>query len=383
MNYHRFGRTLVPEGGLFDDVESALQFAEANEADILAEQLQNLTFTTDEEGVLQVLINNKRYYITHSALKDLCKMLKVPASYINKFPGRDLVLENLNENPYLKENAETVKLVIWQGEAHPVIAGVLPGGDAAMPAGEYLSFLQEEGVFERENTLLDQIAFSGEELVLYFYLPEEMNRDRMTINLGYAIHYSPTRYLDTFIYPFCKMAIVAPTGEPFDFDFEGTHKLHVVKRKQDDFISQTLELSRDYMGEDLGAYFEEVLKYATVAKNEDAVKYSLLKFFKAKALSAYNYDGIKVDPNEAAQEIIPEYKEFYSENKEQLKQMATYSANNLLVHFSLPVFFNRLFTYPASIENPYYLIRYRRAIGVMLNKVLDDKGDFPVDAFEE
>ncbi len=271
----------------------------------------------------------------------------------------------------------------WQEEELPVIAGVLPGNDAAMPMKDYLAILNKENVFDREHTRLEQIAISGEELVLYFQLPEEISQNGFSFNLGYAIHYSPTRFVDTVIYPFSKLTVVASTGEPFDFDFEANKKLHVLKRKKEDFASKTIEVSQSYAGEDLGSYAEEAMKYATVARNLDSVKYALLKYFKSKAVSSYNYGGIKVDPNTATEEVIPEYKQFYNANKDDLKEMETYSANNLPVNFYLPGFFNRMFTFPASFDNPYFLIRYRRSIGNMLNKILDEVGDVVVEAGEE
>ena len=61
MEYYRFGRVVVPEGGLFDDAASAIEFATNLEDGVINEQIQNLSFTTDDEGTLVVLVNNKRY----------------------------------------------------------------------------------------------------------------------------------------------------------------------------------------------------------------------------------------------------------------------------------------------------------------------------------
>lgn len=379
MEYYRFGRVVVPEGGLFDDVESAVEFAGNLEDEVLMEQIQNLSFTTDEDGTLVVLINNKRYFITLAALKDLCKLLKVPASYINKFPGRHLVLENLNNNPYLKENTDTVKLVVWQSVDYPVIAGVLPGTDPAMPFSEFFEMMRDNGVFERETTRLDQIAITGEEAVLYFYLPEEMTHERFSFNLGYALHYAATRFVDTVVSPFVKMKVISNTGEPFDFDYESAKKLRIAKRKKEDFLSQTLEICQSYQGEDLGVYYEEAVKCGTIARNLDTMKFSVLKFIKSKAVSTYNYNGVKVDGNQVAEEVIPEFGEFYSVHKDELKQMESYAANNLTVNFYLPLFLNRLFTFQANIENPNFMIRYRQSIGKILTRILDEVGDLVVD----
>nr|HQV30839.1 hypothetical protein [Calditrichia bacterium] len=276
MQYYRFGRVVVPEGGLFDDYDSAIAFIESLEEEVISEMVKDLSFTTDADGTLSVLINNKRFFITLSALKDLCKHLKIPAGFINKFPGRDLVLENLNNNPYLKENSDLVKLVIWKGEEQPVIAGVLPGEDPAMSAGEFLSLMNDGQAFERETTKLDQIAFTGEEMVVYFYLPEEMSREGYGFNLGFALHYSATRPVDTFVLPFGKMSVVANTGEPFDFDFETGTKLHVGRRKREDFLDKTIELGQTYIGDDLGVLYEDFTKYGMVARNIDSVKFAIL-----------------------------------------------------------------------------------------------------------
>ena len=379
MEYYRFGRAVVPEGGIFDDIVSAMEFAQEVEQETLIEQIQNLSFTTDDEGTLVVLINNKSHFITLTALKDFCKLLKVPASYINKFPGRTLVLENLNNNPYLVDNSDTVKLVIWQSETNPIIAGVLTDGDMGMGMGEFFDILEDSGVFERESTILDQIAVTGEEVVLYFLLPEEMKQEKFSFNLGYSIHYSPTRMVDTVVNPFCKMSVTTSGGEPFDFDFESAKKLRVAKRKKEDFLAITLEIGQDYEGEDLGVYLEEALKFGTVCRNLDSMKFALLKYVKSRALSTYNYNGVKIDANQVAEEVIPEYNDFYKANKDELKEMETYAANNLPVNFYLPIFLNRLFTFQANIENPNFLIRYRKSIGNILNKVLDEVGDLVVD----
>lgn len=379
MDYMRFGRSLVAQGGLFDDAQSAIDFCKGIESDVLNEQIQNLSFSTDEEGLLTVLINNKSFHVSHTALKDLCKLLKVPAGYLNKFPGRDLVLENLNSNPYLVDNSDPIRLPVWEGEKHPVIAGVLPGNDPALAFSEYLELMKDEGAFDRETVKLDQIAVTGEELAVYFYLPQEMPHPGFTLQLGYALHYSALRAVDTVVQPFCKMSIVAATGEPFDFDMESAKKLHFAKRRKEDFIHRTLELAQRYGGEDLGAYYEEALKCATVSKNLDSVKYAVLKYFKSRAVSTYNCEGYKVDGNQVVDEVIPEYKEFFGAHKEQFKEMETYAANNLPVNFYLPVFLNRLFTFAPNIENPYFMIRYRRSAGNILNKVLDEVGDVIVE----
>ncbi len=379
MEYFRFGRVVVPEGGLFDDWGSALDFVSNLEDEVLTEQIQNLSFTTDDEGTLVVLVNNKRHLITLTALKELCKMLKVPASYLNKFPGRTLVLENLNNNPYLKDNTDMVKLVVWKSEDYPVIAGVLPGMDAAMQMTELLEMMRDNGVFEREATKLDQIAVSDEEIVLYFYLPEEMAHERFTFQLGYAIHYAPTRMADTVVSPFVKMTVVSSNGEPFDFDFESSKKLRWAKRKKEDFLSETLEIVQTYSGNDLGVYYEEAVKCGTICRNIDSVRFAILKFLKSKATSVYNYNGLKVDGNQVTEEIIPEYLEFYRAHKDELKKMETYAANNMQVSFYLPIYLNRFFTFQANIENANYMIRYRRAIGQVLTKMLDEVGDLVVD----
>ncbi len=379
MEYYRFGRVVVPEGGLFDDAASAIEFATNLEDGVINEQIQNLSFTTDDEGTLVVLVNNKRYFITITALKELCKMLKVPASYLNKFPGRTLVLENLNNNPYLKDNSDTVKLVVWQSEDYPVIAGVLPGIDPAMQMTEFLEMMRDNGVFERETSKLDQIAISDEEIVVYFYLPEEMTHERFKFQLGYSIHYASTRMVDTIVSPFVKMTVVTGGGEPFDFDFESSKKLRIAKRKKEDFLSETIEIVQTYNGNDLGVYYEEAVKCGMLTRNIDSVRFAILKFLKSKATSVYNYNGVKVDANQVAEEVIPEYMEFYKAHKDELKKMETYAANNLQVNFYLPIYLNRFFTFQANIENPNFMIRYRKAIGQAMTKMLDEVGDLVVD----
>ncbi len=387
MQYSRFGRALVPFGELFDTVDEAIQFLDEEELEPFTEQTQNLSFSTDDEGMLNILINNKRYFITIPALKDLCKMLKVPASYINKFPGSGLVLENLNNNPYLTSNSDLIKIILWKGEMdtveYPVIAGVLDGGDPALPYRDYLSILQDENVFERDTTKLDHIALTSEEMVLYFTLPDEIARDGFSFKGGYSIHYSATRAVDTVFQPFFTTTIVSAAGEPFDFDYEMGKKLRIFKRKKEDFLNGTLENSYTYAGEDLGVCYEEAMKHATVSKNLNTIKFAVLKYLKGKAVSSYNYNGVKVDGNAVVEEVIPEFKEFMAAYGEQIKHMETYASNNLSVDFYLPIFYNRFFTFAPNIENPHFMIKYRKAIGACMNKILDEVGDLVVDMHQD
>ena len=116
-----------------------------------------------------------------------------------------------------------------------------------------------------------------------------------------------------------------------------------------------------------------------LSRNIDSVRFAILKFLKSKATSVYNYNGVKVDANQVAEEVIPEYMEFYKAHKDELKKMETYAANNLQVNFYLPIYLNRFFTFQANIENPNFMIRYRKAIGQAMTKMLDEVGDLVVD----
>lgn len=375
MEYNRHGRSLIPVGGIFEEPQSALQFVNNFEKDIISEPLQTLQFEVEENGYLTIYLSENLYFITYTALKDLCKLLKLPASFINKFPPSRLMLDNLNRNPYLKEDSQPVKFIIWKWEDQEVIAGILPAGIGHIPTAEFLQLMENANVFHRDNTRLDSLVITGEEIVQYFLLPEEITRDSYSFSGGFALHYSPTRLSDTSIYPFYRMAVTTQQGELFDFDFEATKKLHIVKRRKPDFVEKTIELATEYVGENLGFDIDNNLKRGVVAREIFSVKLALLKHLKSKSTFIYNYHGIKVEPGAVVEEIIPEYKYFLQTNREELKNLEKFEANTKRVDFYLPLFYNRIFTFPASSENGYFFIRYRQAIGKIFDKILEEAGD--------
>lgn len=375
MEYWRHGRTVVPLGGIFENSDEALAFAGDFELENSVVRTRQMQFKVDEEAYLRLEIGDRDYFITYTALKDLGKLLKVPASFINKFPPSALMLENLNRNPYLQDENFAVRLTIWKWEEQQVIAGILPEEIPFIPIREYLAMQDENGSFQRETAQLDAIAITGEEVVTYFLHPEEINEEGFSFRSGYALHYSPTRLADTLILPFYKMQVTTPTGELFDFDFESGKKLRIAKRRKKDFAELTSQFATQYNGEDLGIDYPNTLKKGEIARQLSSVKFGLLKNLKSRATGIFSYSGIKAEPGLVIDEVIPEYKQFMVNNRERMKGMERYEINSILVDFYLPLYFNRIFTFQPASENPYFFLRYRKTIGAIFEKVLEEAGD--------
>jgi len=128
----------------------------------------------------------------------------------------------------------------------------------------------------------------------------------------------------------------------------------------------------------LGEFYQEAEKFALAAKNTGEIKFSLLKFLKAKAVSTYNYGGSRVESSDVIPEVIPEYREFCKANEEVIKVEPSYVSNNLPVNFYFPVFFNRFYSFPPNIESADFFVRYRKSIGLCLLKLMDEVGDIVV-----
>ncbi len=375
MEYYRHGRTLVPAGSIFDNVDDALNFAKEFEMEPLTEKLNSVRFAVDENGYLNVQIGDAAYYLTYSALKDLCSLLKMPISFINKFPPSRLMLETLNKNPYLTDDSQTVTFLIWKWEEKLVIAGILQHDIVSIPVAGYLEIMKEYDAFSRESTQLDAIVINGDEVVTYFILPNEVAREGFSFYGGFAIHYSPVRATDTNVYPFYRMSVTSRNGELFDFDFESPKKLRVAKRKKKDYQQLTMEFATQYEGEDLGVDFENTLKRGIASRQLSSVKFAISKLLKSRATSAYSYNGVKVESSTVAQEIIPEFKQFVAAHQDMIKQREPYEVNTMQMDFYLPLYFNRMFTFQSSSENPYFFVKYRQTIGKVMNKILEEVGD--------
>ena len=379
MEYLRHGRAVVPLGGIFDSLEDAIRFTEKLEDEKLMESLNSLKFLINEEGYLQIEINETEYFLSITALKDICRLLKLPVSFINKFPIGNLVLDNLNKNPYLIDDAHLRQFIVWNWEDRKVVAGILPADAPHLPLHEFLTTVNAESDFGNGEKKLDSIAITGEEVVSYYLLSEEVTREGFSFTPGFSLHYSATRTADTVVYPFYKMTVTTRLGEIFDFDFESAKKLQVASRRKSDFTNFTLQLFTRYLGEDLGVDMENTLKRGTVANQLSSLKFGLLKILKSRATSVYGYQGMKIKSGAIVEEIIPEYKQFLEANREELKRREKFETNTMQVDFYLPVYYNRFFTFRSSSENPYYFIRYRKTIGALFDRILEETGDVLVD----
>ncbi len=375
MEYWRHGRTVVALGGIFNTAEKALEFTGEFELDSLNCRTREMRFAVDEEGLLRLEIGEQSYFLSYTALQDLCKLLKVPASFINKFPPSTLMLENLNRNPYLQEENIAVRLNLWKWEEHPVIAGIMLQEIPTIPIKDYLQMQVDYDMFTRNGVETDSIVITGEEVVVYFLLEEEMSDSGFLFRAGYALHFSPTRVMDTVVVPFYRMQVTAPTGEPFDFDFESGKKIRVARRKKKDFLELTNRFATSYNGEDLGIDFNNTLRKGQMCREISSLRFGLVKTLKSRATSIFNYHGMRAEPGLVTEEIIPEYRQFLSANRERLKQMENYEVNRLPVDFYLPLYFNRIFTFPPTAENPYFLLKSRKTTGALLEKLLEEVGE--------
>jgi len=375
MEYFRHGRTVIPLGGIFDSANDALQFVADVEKGIRSTPVNSLRFSIDDEGYLNIQLDEERYFLTYTALKDLCKQLKLPVSFVNKFPPSGLMLENLNQNPYLLEDTHLIQLIIWRWDEKEVVAGILPSEASYISLQDYLGFMRDQGSFEREDIQLESLVLTGEEFVSYFLFSEDIDREGFGFKGGFALHYSSTRATNSFVHPFYRMEIASPSGELFDFDFEVDKNLRLIRRQSNDFEGATLEVAARYEGEDLGVDYETNLKRGLVARNLSSVRFSLLKYLKSKATSTYNYNGMKVESGAIVEEIIPEFKQFVTAHQDQFKQKEKFEINSMEVDFYLPVYLNRLYNFRANLENPYFVIRYRKAISAIFEKILEEVGD--------
>ncbi|GAB4339713.1 MAG: hypothetical protein Kow0037_24990 [Calditrichia bacterium] len=375
MEYLRHGRCLVPVGGIYDNLSDAVQGVEELKEEIQVLPLNQLNFQINENSFLTCMINDQPFFWSHAALKELCKLLKVPASFVNKFAVSHLVTDVLNRNPYLTETPVPYRLITWQWEEGSVIVGIMPLELPHIPVSDLIKIMQDENAGQRPGLSIESIVLTGEEVVVYYLMENEMNQDGFTFKPGYSIHYPHAKPTDTAVFPFYQMAITTQQGELFDFDFESSKKVHIAKRKKKDFESVTIELATQYAGEDLGVDFSNTIKKGMLARQLNTIRFALLKTFKSKATSVYGYSGMKVQSGAVIEEIIPEFKQFVHAHEEQIRTQEKYETNTMLVDFYMPVFLNRMFTFRSSMENAYFLLRYRRAIGTLFDKALEEAGD--------
>ncbi|MCK5076550.1 MAG: hypothetical protein KAR38_09245 [Calditrichia bacterium] len=327
--------------------------------------LEHHSIKVNEDMLLGLEFDEKFYPFTMNALKTICSLLKVPAAYLNKLISNELTLKNFNENP-LKMGTD-LQAVIWtddEDEENQFIAGFLSA--QYLPVSDLLDSVETTGFTQRNNMELHHWVYTPEEAVLNYLQKElfEINENNVnyTYRLGVSIHHAEAADKNLVLTPFYHVRLRLPNGEWMEWDFETKGKLGNASRKLSTFSGEAGKILATFEIGKLSSDFLNMKVLIESSNTLDDVKYKLLKNIYASTKSIFNHYAIPDTGQYVDAEIIPEFKNFKSDNKEKMKGLEPYQVANLPVAISLPVLFNRIYYSGLLLDNPHFMIKSRTGI---------------------
>lgn len=384
MKFFKLGRTLVPEGVICLNKQDLSVEIDELEEYVFDCAVNDLVFEVDGEGSLLMGISGAldRYYLSYFAMKEFAKYIRWNFSLINKFPGREMVLHSLNQNPYKKDNTERLRIVTWENrdEDARVVVSITQTLEPRVSPIEMFEALDDAGAFDdNAQSKFESATITGECFTSQFSVKSEtpVQVEGGSIQFGYSF-LLPFNSMPFQIKPTFRL-LFSETEERFEIDVEPRKTLRKVKRSEGDFLGEVVDLLNAYKGNDLGVMFELLAKAMKILSETTETSFGVLKKIKTAAVSAYNYAGNKVDPGEIANAIVPEYVEFMRGNKDRLRDMEPFQQNELRVNIFPPLTLSRLYAFPANMDNPYFFLRSTQKAWSVIEKLLEAHGDIEVD----
>lgn len=363
------GKTLATtgvQGPDWEELKEKLNVIDSQNYQIV---LENHSIVVNDENLLGLEIQGEFVPFSMNGLKTLCKLLKVPASYLNKLISNDLTLKNINENP-LKMGIE-LSTSVWKDDEDTdsrFIAGFSSG--SFMNARDVVDMIEVSSIMEKNDLELSHWIYTPEWFVINLLQKEVFEMEEAnhtyTYQLGISIYFSETTDQPFQIVPFYHIRLRLPNGEWMEWDFETKKVLGKAGKKSKSFSGEVQKIISEF---DIGRLSEDFLQMKYLVESSDAlteVKFKLLKSLYSAAKSIFTHYTLPETGEYVKADIFPEFDHFKTENKERMKQMEGFQIANLLAPVSLPVIFNRIYYSNLLLENPHFMLRSRSGIYKMM-----------------
>jgi hypothetical protein len=331
--------------------------------------LENYSIQLNDENLLGIEIQNQFYPFSLNALKSLCKLIKVPAAYLNKLISNDLTLKNINENP-LKLGVE-LTATIWkddEDQESSFIAGFSSG--ASMNSMDVIDLIEVSGMLEKNDLELHHWIYMPEYLILNFLQKEifevNENQTEYTYQLGISVYFSETTDQPFQIVPFYHIRLRLPNGEWMEWDFETRRIIGKAGKRSRSFSGEVQKLITDF---EIGKLSTDFLQMKLLVESSQAVsevRFKVLKSLYSAAKSIFTHYTLPDTGIYVKSEIFPEFDHFKTDNKERMKEMEPFQIANLLAPISLPVIYNRIYFSNLLLENPHFMMKARNGIYKMM-----------------
>ncbi len=346
-----FGKVLASRGVVFNGLERTVGFLKELEPEPVQLLKRDTLFKVNKEFLLCLSHQGKEYPLSVNALKNVCKILKIPASYINKTASEKLTERILAESPEREDGQWT--LFLWKdiNSGEPFVAGVKEG--PLYSNRDFLAAVTQSGILDRNNLEVVQHAVNTDIIAVYALSKEKKAYDlgnKFDYKIGLALFHSETSDQGFVMRPYYEIYSRNALGETLTFDFVSSEALVKIPGKTGVYSQEIAKTLSEFDLGKLSEDFEVTIQLLNAVFEADTISYGLLKKARGFVRRVFNSPGSGDLGKEATAEIIPEYSEFRNERKEQLKEMKPFLANNLTANFHFPLYFHRLYQFPATVE---------------------------------
>jgi hypothetical protein len=356
-----FSRVYTTSGEIYNSFQSFKEYIISNEVQVITINLAEIEFT-QKEDLIEFKINDSFLPFSMTGFKSICSLLKVPAAYLNKSLSKELVLQNLNNNPlkvdqeiyvYIRESVDKIKFISAVSVLEPY------------KYQDFLSSLEATNFLDENSLEFESVAVANEELTLYALKPEIVEVEMMQMQYGVAITITEGLDKGMQLSPFVRVHLL----DHDTYDFVSSRVLKKVSSKEKSFAVNVQDLLSSFNFDELFApVFDEIRKIIFSSLKSTEITYLFLKKIRSTIKRTYSFQEGVYDTSELLEDLLPEYRSFMEQYKIELKEKPKFETNMFMIPYYLPKLFSKYEHSVLNFENPLFYIRQRKYVYQLLEK---------------
>ena len=320
-------RVYMTEGVILNSVNDFRVYNSRYPLRIMKNNLKEIEFKI-KEGVIHIVCNGEELPLSMMALKGVCTLLKIPASWLNKQISEDTILNVLNKSSYKVD--EPIEIYIRSSDDFEFISAV--SNNDQIKAEDVIDVIESTHFLMNNEVELEEITHANDETMLYFLRRSETLSTGMLYRRGIAICFGEGVDKNFTIHQFYRFYFDGDDS----YDFYVKKPLKKVSRKEKSYKIMITDEIRHF---DLNKYeknFENILNLVRTANTTSEISFGFLKQIKSTITRTFQFQAGMYDTSMIIPTILPEFDMFQDQHKEELKLMPSYEHNNLMLPFYLP-----------------------------------------------
>lgn len=353
MIHSIFGKTYITNGTVVNSESRLNQYLNELKSEGQFILGKDSTFFLNEDKILHIRYNGREYPLSFSALVNLCKILKLPTRFINKISSDELSEKIINECPLKKDGKWNLVAYYNQEMEKSFVAGFREG--EYVSSSEFINMINSSGIISRNDLEPIQYTHSVNMTGIYYLSSErfQYKQDfKFEYRIGLSFLFSETTDNGFMAYPYYEIKVVNALNEILTFDFVSKKPLVKISGKANVFVSEVQKFLGDFDLGELSSEFTNIVHLLRASLEADQISYFLLKKARSAARKPFSQKMLGDAFKDIDSEIIPEYGEFRVERRDDLKELPSFMANNLNTNFYFPLYYHRIYNFPATVENP-------------------------------